>query len=516
MKKKFFRYFTLALTAFVVGTLAAVVLYAKQDVIWTTLHTTFVKPAQAQTTDSDSARISPQSIINTAIAKIKDTATAFAAPYGEPWGVKGLTMFRGNPSRTWYGTGPLPDEFAIKWKYPDTPMCAPSTVGHETHVWCGSGWTGEPVVWERPDGSTEVIFGAYDRQVHFVDARTGKDTRPPFPTGDIIKGSVTLDPDGYPLIYFGSRDNKLRVVALDRDTPTELYSLDANAVQGIWNNDWDGNPIVMHDMLFEGGENGWFFALNLNRTYGGDGKVSVKPTIAFDMPAFDAAWRAKVGDNLSIEDSVTIYKDRVYFANSGGRVLGLDISHVKDGVAPIVFDYWTGDDTDATIVAGDDGMLYVASELEKFNERSTEVGQLMKLDPYTTGDPHLWGIPILADGMDKGGIWATPAIHGDYLYVTTHTGRLLAVDKNSGKITWEEHIGPHTWSSPVVIDDELLVATCTTGGFRKYSLADPSHPKIESVYSLPSTSCIESTPAVWKGNVYVGSRDGYFYSFGAK
>ena len=38
----------------------------------------------------------------------------------------------------------------------------------------------------------------------------------PIVTGDIVKGSPTIDPDGFPLVYFGSRDNHLRVVALDR------------------------------------------------------------------------------------------------------------------------------------------------------------------------------------------------------------------------------------------------------------------------------------------------------------
>ncbi len=79
-------------------------------------------------------------------------------------------------------------------------MCGSSSVGGVSSQWCGSGWTGQPVVWERPDGITEVIFGAYDKAVHFLDADTGEELRPSFLTGDIIKGSVTLDPDGFPLL----------------------------------------------------------------------------------------------------------------------------------------------------------------------------------------------------------------------------------------------------------------------------------------------------------------------------
>lgn len=135
---------------------------------------------------------------------------------GEPWGqVVGLTMFRGNPTRTYFGSGPVSATApSVSWRFPENPMCGQSPVGKEPKVWCGSGWTGQPVVWERPDGITEVIFGAYDKQIHFLDAATGERTRPDFDMGDIIKGSVTLDPDGFPLLYTGSRDPRFRIIAL--------------------------------------------------------------------------------------------------------------------------------------------------------------------------------------------------------------------------------------------------------------------------------------------------------------
>ena len=120
--------------------------------------------------------------------------------------VRGITMFRGNATRTWYGQGPVPSNPRILWRFPaGRPMCAHSRVGRENPLWCGSGWTGQPAVVERDDG-VEVIVGTYDKQVHFLDGATGRERRPPFATGDIIKGSVTVDPDGYPLVYIGSPD----------------------------------------------------------------------------------------------------------------------------------------------------------------------------------------------------------------------------------------------------------------------------------------------------------------------
>lgn len=432
------------------------------------------------------------------------------------WGtVSGLTMFRGNPTRTWYGTGPIPNFPETKWRYPKERMCSSSSSSGKTSIWCGSGWTGQPVVWEKENGEQEVIFGAYDKSVHFVDAKTGENTRTPFETGDIIKGSVTLDPDSFPLLYFGSRDNKLRILSLDSDTPTELWFLDADKLGGMWNNDWDGNPVIIDDILYEGGENGWFYAIKLNRIMNENNKVEVAPKIIFSMPSYNKELIDLVGRNVSIENSLAFFDNRVYFSNSGGRVLGLDISNIEQGITPIVFDYWVGDDVDATIIIDNEGMLYVSAELERFNTRSEELGQLIKLNPYELNNPYVWGIKVPKENFAVGGIWATPALYKNYLYVPTHTGRLLGVDKNTGSIVWEEEINPHSWSSPVVIDDKLLIGTCN-GYLKSYSLNNPENPILDWVYLLGSGSCIESTPAVWGGQIFVGTRDGYFYKVGEK
>ncbi len=432
-------------------------------------------------------------------------------PYGE---VTGLTMFRGSPSRTYYGQGPIPTDLAVQWRFPDTAMCGNSPVGGQDKVWCGSGWTGQPVVWERPDGVTEVIFGAYDKHIHFLDAATGERTRPDFAMGDIIKGSVTLDPDGYPILYSGSRDPRFRIIALDRETPTELWSLDAASVPGIWNNDWDSNPAIVDGILYEGGENSWWFAVALNRGYDADGLVTVDPQIVFDTPAFTDELVRSVGRQQSVENSTAVYEDRAYFANSAGRIVGVDIGPLPDGEASIVFDYWVGDDVDATIVIDEAGDLYVSSQVDLGTARGREIGQLVKLDPDAE-DPRVWGIDVAPrNGLD-GGIWATPALIGDVLFAATNPGDLLAVDTASGEIVWSDDIGGHAWSSPVYADGRLLVAVnCDTApALRVYDVTDPRAP-VELAEQAFTGGCIESTPAVWKGRVYVGSRDGFFYAVG--
>ncbi|MDJ0498605.1 MAG: PQQ-binding-like beta-propeller repeat protein [Acidimicrobiia bacterium] len=456
----------------------------------------------------------------------ESTTTTTTLPQGlvpansvyQPWGtVEGLTMFRGNPTHTFHGTGPIPDGLEVLWRFPDQAMCGTSRLGGVDKVWCGTGWTGQPVVWERPDGITEVIFGAYDKNVHFLDAASGERTRPDFFMGDIIKGSVTLDPDGYPLLYVGSRDSRFRIIALDRDVPTELWSLDAYSVDGRWNNDWDSSAVIVDDLLLEGGENSWWFAVKLNRKRDETGVVQVQPEVVYQTPSWTDELVQEVGNQHSIESSTAVFGDVAYAATGAGRVLGIDISDLEGDGGEIVFDFWMGDDVDASIVIDEQGMLYVAAEVDLATSRAAEVGQLVKLDPATPEDPLVWSVDIPGTGTVDGGVWATPALAGDVLYVLTNPGEVLAVDTGDGTVLWSDDVGPHAWSSPVVVDETLLVSIdCeTNSGFRAYDISDPRNP-VMRWESRVTGGCIESTPAVWGGRLFVGSRDGYFYALGAE
>jgi hypothetical protein len=62
----------------------------------------------------------------------------------------------------------------------------------------------------------------------------------------------------------------------------------------------------------------------------------------------------------------------------------------------------------------------------------------------------------------------------------------------------------------VIVDDQLVTATCL-GDLRAYSLADPQAPVLSWSLDLGGT-CLEATPVVWKGRIYIGARDGYLRS----
>jgi outer membrane protein assembly factor BamB len=439
-----------------------------------------------------------------------DPRSAFG-PYPNA-SVAGLLTFRGNPTRSWHGLGPVPVAPRVLWRAPGERMCSLSKEFDEESQWCGTGWTGQPAVFER-DGRTWVVFGGYDRAVHFLDAATGADILRPFVTGDLVKGSVTVDPDGYPLVYVGSRDNYFRVLAFDGPEVRELWQLSATAVgPTLWNDDWDGSALVLDDFLFEGGENSRLHVVKLNRAYLPDGRVSVAPELVFHAAGWDDELLRAVGNEVSIESSVAISGNTLYFGNSGGLVQGWDIGPLRagTGVPQRVFRFWTGDDADGSIVIDEAGMLYVGSEWERHTARSIEVGQMMKLDPSRPDQPLVWS--QADNAIAKAGVYSTPAIVGETVIFTTYSGRAVGLDRATGAIRWEKRLPGPLMGSPVVVDGVWIQGDCS-GQLRGFDVSDASVPPLE-IWRVSLGSCIESTPAVWRGRIYVGTRGGYVYALG--
>ncbi len=439
---------------------------------------------------------------------------------GEPYGnqVQGIITFRGNPTRTYYGTGPIPRTAPQElWRFPKSGgLCAISIDDQGPREWCGTGFTGQPAVFER-DGKTWMVVGAYDKALHFLDTKTGERIIDDFPTGDIIKGTVTIDPDGFPLVYTGSRDNYFRVVAFDRGKqPKELWKISADAVSPtMWNDDWDASPLVLDDFLFEGGENGQFHIIKLNRGYDSNGKVTVNPKLVFNTPGWDDQLLKDIKDrNVSIENAVTVVGNIVYFSNSGGLIQGWDIKGLKEGKKPErVFRFWTGDDSDGSIVADEQGFLYVGAEYERGNETSKRNGQMMKLDPRKPDNPLVWKVDDLNRAGGKGGIYDSPALYKDLIIWGTNKGDVIAIDRANGSVRWRIPLS-RVHMSPVVVDGVMVVGDCT-GILNAYDIADTSaQPK--QLWSIKPGACIESTPAVWKGNLYFGTRGGAIHALGPR
>lgn len=461
--------------------------------------TTSSTPAQETTTTTvDPASFGPWS----------DPSAVFQPPAST---TPGLLTFRGNPTRTFHGLGPVPREQpSVLWSYPEAPMCGVNVeTGSER---CGTGWTAQPAVFEY-DGRTWAAFGSYDGSVHLVDANSGRALLPPFGTGDWIKASVTVDPDGFPLLYVGSGDGNFRVLAFDRSEVTQLWSISSlDFDPALFSDDWDASALVIDDYLFQGSENGQFMIVKLNRETGEDGLVTVAPERVFSAPAWDDQLIVEMDDdNVSIESSMTVFGDSLYFANSQGLVQSWDISPVRVGNPPnLLSTFWTGDDTDTTIVVDEAGTLYVGSTWERRLPRAQEVGQFMKLDPALGEGAVIWSVPD--QSADFAGVLGTAAIYNDIVIVPYNGGRLEAYDRDTGDVRWTKQLTGPMWASPVVVDDVLIQADCA-GDVIAYDLTDTSIDPPE-LWRVNLGGCISSTPAVWNGVIYVGAEDGFVRAIG--
>ena len=88
---------------------------------------------------------------------------------------------------------------------------------------------------------------------------------------------------------------------------------------------------------------------------------------------------------------------------------------------------------------------------------------------------------------------------------------MLGIERATGAIRWTIELPPGLMSSPVVVDDVLMQADAT-GTIHAFDLTAPDLPTSKWQAQLPAN--VESTPALWNGRLYVGTRDGYFYAVG--
>jgi outer membrane protein assembly factor BamB len=89
---------------------------------------------------------------------------------------------------------------------------------------------------------------------------------------------------------------------------------------------------------------------------------------------------------------------------------------------------------------------------------------------------------------------------------------VLGVDRSTGTVVWEKDLPGPTWQSPVVVDDTLILGDCN-GVLHAYDVSDPAVDPPER-WTVQLEGCIESTPTVFEGRIYVGARGGAFYAIG--
>lgn len=447
---------------------------------------------------------------------------------------KGIITFRGNNYRDTasYGTADLTEkQFGSSWTVTTGSLQAP-----DGQVWTGSGWTGQPLVveWDaqtrrnmnlydwakEKDGLTEVIYACMDGYIYFLELDSGQRTRDPINVGYTFKGTASLDPRGYPLLYVGagyhSYEGKARAFVISLIDGKILYTYgngDSFALR-----DWsmfDGSPLIdaETDTLIHPGENGVLYLIHLNSSYD-----PVAGTVAVD-PDEVVKWRystTRTGNQywLGMESSPVVWDGNLILADNGGNLMCVDINTLEPVWVQDVLD-----DTNCTpVLSVEDGHPYVyvsTSFHEGWRSWTTATIPVWKIDAVS-GEV-VWQVDYTCYTVSgvSGGTQGTIALGknklDDRIFVAVSRtpdaagGVLAALDKETGEVIWEFHSKVYSWSSPVDFYDSegngYLIYT-TSGGYMY--LIDGATGDILDSMDLGGN--IEASAAVYNNRVVVGHR----------
>lgn len=479
--------------------------------------------------------------------------------------LEGVTTFRGNN----YRNAPSWDTAAIsegKLEKMREPKKTDSLNGKG-----GAAWTGQPLVVKWPDklrgnmtsiydefrnkeGFTEVILAAYDGRIYFMDLETGDKTRDPINIGAPTKGTPSLDPRGYPIIYVGQGLDPQASMTKSDNMYFRAYSLidgkllykygyetkDPFALRG-WQA-YDSSPLISAsaDTLIWPGENGILYTVKLNTKYDENaGTVAMTPDAPvkyrYNSPANEEREKA-LGGRYGIENSAIAWRNYLIFTDNAGMLQCVDLNTMTT-----VYVNDMGNDSDVTMVLEEDPennrfYLYTGDEYDD-SVANADPGKgpcyARKIDGIT--GKILWEQPYTVDSSNTsvdGGILASPVLGregtsmaGLIIYNVTAevkgkstTSRLVALDKLTGNQVWDYDMDVTGWSpsSPVPVytpEGKGYLIQCDRNG--DVALIDGATGEAKDVLELKVVGSdgkvkdqnnFEASPVVFGNTIIVASR----------
>ena len=456
-----------------------------------------------------------------------DKDLVFQNKYSE---MDGIFTFRGNSLRNSpsFGNAKLDSkELEVAWEF----RTSSSSWGG------GAGWTGQPSIIKWPkelresmdiydefktkEDFTEVIYASLDGNVYFLELTSGQPTRDKIRVGNPIKGSVSIDPRGVPLLYVGEGINESGTVGfniyslIDGSHLYELPGGDSFASRG-WPA-FDSSAIVNKetDSVVLGGENGLLYNIKLNTNYDKrNNTISIDPKIN----RYNFSSNLNKG-RLGVENSVATYANFAYFADNGGVIQCVDLNTLKP-----VWSINGFDDIDATLTIDiKEGKPYVYCGNEVDHQGTRGISKLKKIDGITgevIWEKEFECESLLGKKPNNGGLMATNVIGKNNIddlaifslarYNGFNKGGTFALNKETGEVVWEALFDNYMWSSPVDIYDErgngYIIQGDSAGNLH---LLDGENGT--NLNSVLLNGNIESSPAVYNDIAVVATRNGTIY-----
>ncbi|MHB1314978.1 MAG: outer membrane protein assembly factor BamB family protein [Christensenellales bacterium] len=423
--------------------------------------------------------------------------------------------------------------------------------------WSGTGWTGMPLLVKWPDATkqvmgmkdsakatkdlVEVIYPTMDGKIYFLDLATGAATRDKINIGVPTKGTGSIDPRGYPLLYTGQGIDTVNGKAV----PVYFRAISLITNKEIWKfgkkdpfshrawQAYDSSALVDagSDTLVTGGENGVLYTVKLNTSY--DEKAGTLSMTPEGLVKYRYT-NSEYGDSdnarrwYGIENSITAWRNYAFFTDNGGLLQCVDLNTME-----LVYAIDVLDDSDTSLVLEEDlekgtFYLYTANEVDK---QPTKNGMGFSYHRKIDGPTGVilwekkWDASV-GNASSNGGTLTTPHVgkgnisnlviyamdlvpvtvtNSDGAASTVSGGRIVAYDKTTGNQVWVIEQKDDYWSSPVVVyteDGTAYLVQGDRGGFLK--LYDAKTKALLDTLDLGSR--IDSTPAVYGNMLVVGTR----------
>lgn len=469
--------------------------------------------------DSDSVKVPtfkeltlPDTMLTSAevvtfVVDVADSSEHLLNDYDDAYaGTTNVCTFRGNALRNAQFGGKVegePDTVIVAWTF----MTENSKVKTDIGVWGGgTGWTGQPLLLN----DREVLVGSLCGKVYFIDFETGQKSREPYDAGNVVKGTMSLDPE-WPNLYVGqgvSNHNAFgcEVFDLERNERTWFFNRDPKAWRS-WGA-YDSSPVVAGGYLFWPSENGSIYKYERAR-----GELHRVATLRYRVN----------GAAPGIESSMCIYRNYGFIGDNHGNILAVNLNTMRP-----VWRYYNHDDSDGSIVCREENgtaYLYAGCEVDKQGMKGTcHIIKLRAVDGSL-----VWEQTFVCTRKDlgektlDGGMYSTPLLGtgncDDLIFVNlcrnnaaNTRGELVALHTADGSVAYTIPLKEWAWSSPVGFlneSNEMYIFTGDAGG-NIYLIRGRDG---EILYTQKLNALFESSPLVVGNAAIVGSRGNGIYKF---
>ena len=490
---------------------------------------------------------------------ISDYSRANPISIGDPLyytQIPGVLTYRGNNFRNTGSFGYLTpadgsaDTLTQVWEYTNGHSLLSSDM---TFEWTGYRLTGQPLIVRWPSNLiplmniypsaagkpnlTEVIYPSLDGYIYFMDLDDGTMTRDPIYVGASVKGTASLDPRGYPLLYVGQGDdnseNTFGMYIFSLIDGSLLYSyegLDDGAYRMNWGA-FDSSPVIdgATDTLLWPCENGIIYSFQLNTQFNSvTGAVSVNPMCT----GYKYIFNDTQGRYLGVESSAAVYGNYCYFMDNNCNLVCLDLNTFQ-----MVWVFRTADDSDLSpVISEENGIPYIYIGTEVDNQGSGEyngaaytykINALTGQEVWQTSQSCYTYNGETSATDQSGGCLANPIIGmGNISNLVifsysmtdglTRGNRLVAYNRDTGTEVWQYDMNIYTYSSPVACytaDGNAYIIIADS--FGQVHLVDGQTGErityIQVTSEAGSDVSFQASPAVFGNNIVIGSTQGYVY-----